>query len=197
MKLGLEPAKPIGNKIKSPFGVSQKSSANPVRPKPAEPAVPVEEKSMFGGNFVSTLTPIISRLPVKVLPDYKPFAEAGIELTKNAVQNSGILQYFSFEPFKNYFNITNLYVLRKLLLVIAPYSDTVRFIYILPYLSSICSNCPNHSNYQKIERMETTNSKRLTIFSPWSIWQACAWSLHSSHGSRNTHFACRLQSWHY
>ncbi len=35
------------------------------------------------------------------------------------------MQYFSFDPFKNYFDVTHRYVLRKLLLVLVPYSDTV------------------------------------------------------------------------
>lgn len=118
-----------GNTIKSPFGV-------PTRQDPAHHRVPTTvprpAPQPFSGNeavnaFATAFTPIMNKLPVRALPDYKPFANAGIEMARTAVEDSGITKYCSFDPFKIYFNINNLYVLRKLLLIIAPYTDLVLF----------------------------------------------------------------------
>jgi len=132
MKLGHDINKPvIANRVKSPFGVPTKPAERPMRQKPQEVSQNNSEdptKNTFAGTLVNTITPFMNKIPVKVLSDYKPFAEAGLEITKNAVESSGICKYFTFDPFKNYFNITNLYVLKKLLLIIAPFSEPVFFL---------------------------------------------------------------------
>lgn len=128
---------PFGKTIKSPFGVPTNPQPAPYRtagtmPKPAPRVAQqpthqpqAQQYNTAINTFANAFTPIITKLPVKALPDYKPFADAGLEMARNAVEDSGIKQYCSFEPFKCYFNVTNLYVLRKLLLIIAPYTDLV------------------------------------------------------------------------
>ncbi len=132
----LEPQKNIGKgmKIRFPFRVS---AAKPVehhtlslphnrpRRETQQPATP--QQPNFTAAFANTFAPMIGKLPVRMLPNYKEFTEAGIEITKNVVEQSGVGKYLSFEPFKNYFSITHRYVLRKLLLIVAPYSDSVQF----------------------------------------------------------------------
>lgn len=115
-------------KIKSPFGAPP-AGARPVatRPRPGPaPAAPRQQQQTFAGAFANTIAPMLGKLPARMLPaNYKDVAEAGLEMTKSAVEQSGVTRYLSFDPFKNYFNITHRYVLRKLLLVAAPYTDSV------------------------------------------------------------------------
>jgi len=124
---------PFEKIIKAPFGVPNPQQ-EPTRAKTVHTASrPQHTAQPYGSGtaintFASVLTPMITKLPVKALPDYKPFVDTGLELARNAVEDSGVKAYCSFESFKCYFNITNLYVLRKLMLVIAPYTDLVLFL---------------------------------------------------------------------
>ena len=141
---------PFGKKISTPFGIPIGTSANqphqlsqpvqgfqPLKQHQASKPAPgyrnasnpeplfQQQSTDFNKAFANVFTPMLAKLPAKALPDYKPFAEAGFEIAKTTVENSGIKAYCSFDPFKSYFNITNLYVLRKLMLIIAPFTDCV------------------------------------------------------------------------
>ena len=80
MNYGRQETKQKGGKIKAPFGVAHKPAKKVQKPRPAEPDN--SERPTFAGAFANSLAPMLGKLPVKILPDYKPFAEAGIELTK-------------------------------------------------------------------------------------------------------------------